>query len=531
MNLPVELQAIIFNKANFKTKLLLRSTCNLFASFELIFPFECQPRYLEDNYRIKIPYVTLVKADDYQTLKRLPKYIFDNVKSIIWAIATPGTIDLLPPKLTTFINRAASRVTNALPNNLANITKIDYDSLHLVDRGSYNLITTMKCRHRVDGSVINNMPNLVNLTSVHFSNVFNFNLSSNIQTLEIRLSDVENTYSNWPPKLVKLTAYSNDCIHTLNNFPNTLRYIGIYNSPGVIITDLPDDLHSFVVDNEVENLIDIVPSKVKVLSIAEYSSELMEKFTQVEHLTLHLYVDECNITSLPPALKKLYIDTPDDCIVNISKLPKTIHELIIDDCCSINVCNIIPPSLKRFTVNKFVGNGQVSLLNTNLEVIRIDYCDSPIIFPNTVKHVTIEYKNWCNAVNLPDDVLVSIVQYDWDTPITKLPNTVKYVVFKNEDDITLANTTPGLTSIEFRNITIDTHFIENLPPNIKYIDCKINGGEILNLPETLRSITIHNNGANVDIPKLPNCIKVIRLSGNFTVLDTDPQRLLALAKS
>lgn len=76
MNLPIELQAIIFNKADFKTKLLLRGTCKSFANTELVVPYNCTPMCTEDiskrHWSIKIN-----NAEQYHNLKLLLRLLFD----------------------------------------------------------------------------------------------------------------------------------------------------------------------------------------------------------------------------------------------------------------------------------------------------------------------------------------------------------------------------------------------------------------------------------------------------------------------
>jgi hypothetical protein len=108
--------------------------------------------------------------------------------------------------------------------------------------------------------------------------------------------------------------------------------------------------------------------------------------------------------------------------------------------------------------------------------------------------------------------------------MTKLPRNINHIDFWVDADINLIHTVLSPVSIWIpHDIEVDADYIQNLPPNVYSISCAVGDVWILKLPDTLRVVELYGtkNCRWTIIEKLPSRFKSIKLSGNFTVSETD----------
>jgi hypothetical protein len=480
--------------------------------------------------------VAVYNSLQYETLKSLPDDMFNQITHINFHVTKILVVDKLPINLI-YVNYDNPYVTIVnVPNSIKDIV-IDNRYEILNELSNIKSVRVYNGIYDI-GRYAHLLSNITKL-DIHFIPAGSMQLLTSIVLLkDLTINIGCNTYDVWPMGLNNLSI---SIIHTtqngtcsIENLPPNLESLFIdtddVEDDIIKLTQqrLPNTLKSYATTYYDNNIFDIIPDGVKYLSIMNYNDVEIMRFTALETLILNTN-NVCPmigqvISNLPQSLKTLDLQVCYE--IQITRLPKNLVNLTVF-MGSQQLIDIIPPSLRNLRIDDTVkvlgasGNRCLSLKHTNLSIIAIDLGyvyyqnkKNKIIFPDTVKSVTISYKSWLVAENLPPDCDVNTtILYNDD--IVSLPCTQKiFVLHKLKYMNAVYNLQHLTTLICGTTFPLTNQMIEKLPTSIIKLACRVD--DDCGFPDTILYLRLFNGSEKcINITKIPKKIRTLNVLGNF----------------
>ncbi len=273
-----------------------------------------------------------------------------------------------------------------------------------------------------------------------------------------------------------------------------------------------DSLESFSVIYSPVNHIGLLPLSLKSISISHDTASL--NFTSFPDSLIFLYLDDVNISTLPPLPNTLKALTSNQCPIEfLPTLPQSLSSLTCSQC-SLDSLPSLPSFLQVLNVN---GNYTIDTLPQLPNSLLSLSCGGNILtslpsLPNGLRSLACYFNHIQNLPVLPDSLRFLHCGYGYLTSLPTLPDSLDTLICYST---TIPNFPAFPNSIKYLDIN-HNYQISNLPPlpnSLQFLNCSynvING--VLSLPNTLTNLYCNNSFSLQGFSNLPDSLNFMDIS-------------------